>query len=207
MACTCCEYSTDHSISSGCHIYPMLLTNSENDKINSKMLSLMRDLKKYKLPSRIYYYDDDEISAEIKKRRFAIINIMENLQNDVLVESSMTNLLCRIRSQCLGYERFKAHPNFRPSIESLQVIEKELPYFGFMWGTNLELAGLFLYDICISLTYRLARNAIDDYTSEKRVELDKKCVVSVIKDYIDNPPQNILDSFIVEVVYFFMKNQ
>lgn len=167
----------------------------------------MRDLKKYKLPSRIYYYDDDEISAEIKKRRFAIINIMENLQNDVLVESNMTNLLCRIRSQCLGYERFKAHPNFRPSIESLQVIEKELPYFGFMWGTNLELAGLFLYDICISLTYRLARNAIDDYTSEKRVELDKKCVVSVIKDYIDNPPQNILDSFIVEVVYFFMKNQ
>jgi len=185
----------------------MLLSCSESDRQDHDLINTYKDLKIGYIPYKKYIFEDNVVSDEIKERLNDLSDLLIIIQRDIQHETKIGRLLCRIRSHSLGYENYITHQNFTPTKEQLTVVMAELKYFGFIWGIDLQLAKLFLFDVCISLIVNLSKKSAIDYMEISGKIPEKKEMINILKEYIANPHKDVLDSLIEEVVSFFRKNQ
>lgn len=185
-----------------CHMYSMILSSSDYDTNNFDLINTYLNLKEHPLPIKKYPVSESAISKEINQRQTEIMKIYEHISCEKIYKSRMGELLCRIRNICLGYEKYSTPECFQPTLDDLYTIKDELKYFGFVWGENLHLAGLFLYDICMSILFKFSKETVKEFmVSYPNMKLiDWK---NIVKDYISSPPKEIMDELIRDTINFF----
>lgn len=189
-----CKYCIEQ-----CHMHKMITSNSENDGKNYALLNTYLELGTYKLPLRKYKEFNNPVSKEINLRLREVQEIWVALKTNRTFGNRMGDLLCRIRNVCLGDEVYSLPYYFDPTLDELAVVETQLKYFGFMWGENLYLAKLFLYDICISL-YKDFSQDLEFIKMYYEREYSNPIEMEKIMQ------RDILDDIIYEVIDFFRQN-
>lgn len=206
--CTCFRKPGDYTNEKVdcCHMYSMILSSSDYDSKNFDLINTYLDLKEKPFPLKKYNFSENVISQEVKQRQTEVMKIYEFIKDEKMYKGRMGELLCRIRNICLGYEKYSTPSCFQPTLDDLYVIKEELKYFGFIWGENLHLAGLFLYDICMSILFKFSKETVKEfmvsYPNMKLINWK-----NLVKEYISSPPKEVMDDLIKDTINFFKNNK